>query len=243
MSIGYIIAVVFGALAPIVSSFGGKVRTLGSLAAALSWIATVMLLADAVTSLIVSRDMVSALNDNLGKLGLEASLGKLAYIPFGAFVLSFVASCLFGINAIRAGSAAYGSRVRAVGVDAGISDIDREVKSAKAAGGIFQRATTWSRHRYVQVERQPEVKVSQTPGYEQAVMMDPSDEVQDSTTVDYKNPVAERDIAMVPLSHGGNRMDLIYEPYASQVARSSSPGRSDHGLSPGLSPRYDDSPP
>lgn len=235
MGFGFIISVVFAALSIILSGFGRRSRWLGISGAVLSWLATVLMLAAAVLTLITSRNMVKALSNELQDLGLDTSLGKLPYVSFIAFAFLFIASIFYALNAARQSRPSnIKTKSFAVGGEKSKhSIVDREVLGA-AKPGLMQRVTTWTRHRYVQVERQPEITVTKhTNVREQSITMD-SDEIH-NTSSDYKNPAEERDIAMVPLtSSAGHRLDLAYEPYMSQ-----SPGLSSHDSD---NDRYDAAP-
>ncbi|OAQ91407.1 SUR7/PalI family domain-containing protein [Purpureocillium lilacinum] len=233
MGVGFILAFVFLVLAAVLSGLGSRFRTLAVSAAALSWIATGLLLSDAVVTLVTARRTAGAVTSELGSLGITAELGKVVYLPFFAFALSLITSILYTLEIRRTRTNGLGpaAKKRALMVGAAsFSDSKGEAEAAAGAGngpissakpGILQRVTTWTRHRYVQVERQP--AVARAPDNDDGGMASRTNALRGQRDFDYDNPAEEGDIAMVSLGgrgESGNNhgpRDVAYEPYSTQL--------------------------
>ncbi|UNI19260.1 hypothetical protein JDV02_005456 [Purpureocillium takamizusanense] len=218
MGLGFILALVLVALAAISSGLGNnRFRASAVSAAALSWIATAFLLSDAIVTLVTARKVAGAVTSELGSVGITAESGKVVYLPFFAFALSLVTSIMYSLSIRRSSTHAKGFSPAAAakrpafmlgiarshdGKDAAeitAGATNGPITSAKP--GILQRVATWSRHRYVQVERQ--AAVAREPDNDAVKLAGRSNNAlrgqRDSDY--YDNPADEGDIAMI--SYGG----------------------------------------
>lgn len=250
LAFAYVASAALVVLAPVLALFAGRIRILGTVGSAFAGVATLLLLAASIASVVVFSRVRDALNSAFSGAGIATSLG------WRLFVLSFAASLLALSTAIilslRAGRDAAQRRTRG---GMGPSLLDKSGGGAMITGepvpdgaggprpampGLLGRIPTWSRHRYVQVEKQPAVARggAGVPG-EAGVLMDASRDVprggggqQDDFSADYddyahpdfdgrNSAQHQRGIAMMPLVGASKTkdMDTAYEPYKSTAAQ------------------------
>ncbi|KAJ6445477.1 SUR7/PalI family domain-containing protein [Purpureocillium lavendulum] len=221
IGIGIILAFVCLVLSVALSGASRRFRTLTIWAAALSWVSTALLLASSITTVVTARRISRSITSELGGAGISAELGKIVYLPFFAFALSLIISVLLTTGT-------RGTTPRRIRSTTKKPLIVGNAPAASPKPGLLQRVTTWSRHRYVQVEKQP--VIFNAPDHNDAVMANQPNALRGQRDFDYGNPADERDIAMVSLGGGGDGRDqgahseapqlpreLAYEPYSTQL--------------------------
>lgn len=173
---GYIISAALVALAPIAAGFSGatKNRSAGIAAAVLASLAGVLLFGASVAAVVTFRSLDAQINSAFNSSGLRSEVGVTPVaLGFVAFVLALISAVIFVIRA-RDPVAPRGRMVaRSTGTEYdGGKGTGAEGEEGKKPAGLWKRIPTWSKHRYVQVERQPALlKTSGAAGSLEAVVV------------------------------------------------------------------------
>lgn len=244
IGIGFILAFMTITCALILSLFARRHRALNIIVATFASLGSAFLLADAVTIMTAARKMVNGLNNDLNRVGIEASQGFLIYLPFIAAALSLIASITYSTIAHRnriAGASQRPGMQRKISVAVGHTTASASESRGFTDGGegLLQRMSTWTRKgSYVQIEKQrPNIRVMHPPISEESAFLDPQDEVRFNQNInysgratpeyrdrpdqnmDYKHPSEQNneDIAMQPLTKRDKGPNTSYEPYSNMI--------------------------
>ncbi|KAK3352560.1 SUR7/PalI family-domain-containing protein [Lasiosphaeria hispida] len=198
LAIAYVASAMLSFVAPLMA-FCSAV-----LAVAASSIATLLLFAGSIASVVCYRKVNSAFNNAFNFDGMTSKTGSYPVaLSFVAFAFSVCASILFLTRARTAAvSARRGKPViaRSVGGKAGESllagEEGREGSRGIVSGtdaktqksGLWGRIPTFTQHKYVQVEKQPSLVRTDVAGHEQAVLLNSPDGVRQRLDEDWATP-------------------------------------------------------
>ncbi|KAL1855337.1 hypothetical protein VTK73DRAFT_8575 [Phialemonium thermophilum] len=224
-----------------VAAAGGGGASLAVSAAVASAIAAALLLGAVIAAAVVFTRLVSQFNDAFDdKAGISASRGIAPLVAGGiAFLLALLASVGFGVLArslkqqqawaAAAAAAAAGSGAVLVTGKPGSAEegVAADGEKAPPRPGLWGRIPTWSKHRYVQVEKQPAVARTVVTGrpQEAAIMEDDASypdadarrRLDDDWNADDEYTAGGESIAMSSIGIGNKRkrdLNSAYEPYS-----------------------------
>ncbi|KAB5555029.1 SUR7/PalI family-domain-containing protein [Coniochaeta sp. 2T2.1] len=243
----YIVSAVLVALSPIAGFLAARSRAAGLAAAVLSSLASILLFGAAVAAVVVFRGLNTQINSAFASSGILSEVGVAPVaLGFVAFVFTLLTAVIFSIRARNGGSVSPRGRV----IARNIGGTEYDAKGGPPGGpdqvggdgpkpGLWKRIPTWSKHQYVQVEKQPALLKTNTMGarsLEAVVVTSPAgtrtradgdeDDWAASVEDEFDSGVtggggarAQQQKGIPMLSLGGNKrerdVNTAYEPYSS----------------------------
>ncbi|KAB5513136.1 SUR7/PalI family-domain-containing protein [Coniochaeta sp. 2T2.1] len=239
----YIVSAVLVALSPIAGFLAARSRAAGVAAAVLSSLASILLFGAAVAAVVVFRGLNTQINSAFGASGIRSEVGVAPVaLGFVAFVFTLLTAVIFSIRARNGGPVSPRGRV----IARNIGGTEYDAKAAPGGPesgpkpGMWKRIPTWSKHQYVQVEKQPALLKTDTMGarsLEAVVVTSPAgtrtradgpdeDDWAASVEDEFDSGVtggggahAQQQKGIPMLSLGGNKrerdVNTAYEPYSS----------------------------
>ncbi|RFU31320.1 hypothetical protein B7463_g5004, partial [Scytalidium lignicola] len=223
LSIGYVLAIFFAFLAPLVNLFSYSAGA--ALAAALmSTLATVLLLASSVASLVTFTNFSKAFNSALSPYGAKSHLGTTLFVISWVATAFSIATTMLLFRSHHGASRNGGRRgkSRAVEGEKGVEGEDPAPRKLR----LLSRMPTWKMHEYRQIGKQQQaVQVQKVGGIRAGandddfdslvrnVGMEGVDEEPDMEPSHGEGPHRGISMQVFNKNEPSKNIDAVYEPY------------------------------